>query len=160
MPKCPMCNKELAQLARRCPTCKADLDLLVDYSSFLQGGLERANNLTRAGELGEAVWAYLEVLSIDPDNPAARRQVGKVATAVRQFDSASARWSLDGKPGGDATARLRFWVKALGFALVLVVVSFSSFFIGYTVGTGEGGTSPTSRPAPSVGPGTDTLGGK
>lgn len=166
MPKCPMCSKELAQLARRCPTCKADLDLLVDYSSFLQGGVERAENLTRSGELGEAVWAYLEVLSIDPDNPTARRQVSKVATAVRQFDQSQARFSLNGSShGGDATTeRLQFWVRTLAAALALVVVSFSSFFVGYNMNAGAPGSGvPTSnseenRLLPAIERPRDTLG--
>src|SRR6516225_5191593 len=94
MLQCPQCTKPLRELARRCPTCQADLELLVDYVGHLQGGLERAENLTRAGELGEAVWAYLAVLEVDPDNAPARRQVGQVATAVRQFDRAAPgrRW--------------------------------------------------------------------
>jgi hypothetical protein len=60
----------------------------------LQVGLGRAEALTKAGELGEAVWAYLEVLEVDPDNRKAREQVGQVVTAVRQFDNAapSRRW--------------------------------------------------------------------
>lgn len=86
MPACPQCNKTLRELVRRCPTCQADLDLLVDYVSHLNGGLQRAENLAKAGELGEAVWAYLEVLETDPDNAPARRQVGRVVTAVRKFD--------------------------------------------------------------------------
>jgi len=103
MLQCPQCTKPLRELARRCPTCQADLELLVDYVGHLQGGLERAENLTRAGELGEAVWAYLAVLEVDPDNPAARRQVGQVATAVRQFDHVTPgrRWAngLPALPG-------------------------------------------------------------
>src|SRR5437016_3993447 len=95
MPQCPQCQKPLRELVRRCPSCQADLDLLVDYVSHLQGGLERAEHLTRAGELGQAVWAYLEVLEVDPDNATARRQVTQVATAVRQFDYAvpGRRWA-------------------------------------------------------------------
>src|SRR6266566_4761933 len=95
MPQCPQCTKPLRELVRRCPTCQADLGLLLDYVSHLSGGLERAENLTRAGELGQAVWAYLEVLEVDPDNAAARRQVTQVATAVRQFDftAPGRRWA-------------------------------------------------------------------
>ena len=89
MLQCPQCVKPLRELTRRCPSCQADLDLLVDYVSHLQGGLERAENLVRAGELGPAVWAYLEVLEVDPDNQKARRQISQVVTAVRQFDGAS-----------------------------------------------------------------------
>src|SRR6516162_7348409 len=66
MLKCPQCTKPLRELSRHCPTCKADLDLLVDYVSNLQGGLERAESFVRAGELAQAVWAYLEVLEVDP----------------------------------------------------------------------------------------------
>src|SRR2546425_766608 len=86
MAQCPQCSKKLVELTPRCPTCQADLGLLLDYVSHLSGGLERAENLTRAGELGQAIWAYLEVLEVDPDNTAARRQVNQVVTAVRQFD--------------------------------------------------------------------------
>ena len=42
MPKCPQCTKPLRDISRRCPSCQADLDLLVDYVSHLQGGLQRA----------------------------------------------------------------------------------------------------------------------
>jgi hypothetical protein len=94
MIKCPMCNASNDDDARQCRRCQADLALLADYVSHLQGGLTQADALTRAGELGEAVWAYLAVLEIDPDNATARRQVGKVVTAVRQFDETAPgrRW--------------------------------------------------------------------
>ena|ERR1043165_3470885 len=87
MPNCPQCTKPLREFSRRCPSCQADLDLLVDYVSHLQGGLDRADNLVKAGELGQAMWAYLEVLEVDPDNSQARKQVGTIVTAVRQFDT-------------------------------------------------------------------------
>jgi hypothetical protein len=95
MPNCPQCTKPLREISRRCPSCQADLDLLVDYVSHLQGGLERAENLVRAGELGQAIWAYLEVLEVDPDNPRARKQIGMIVTAVRQFDTVmpGRRWA-------------------------------------------------------------------
>ncbi len=35
MPACPQCTKPLAELTRRCPSCMADLDLLVEYVSQL-----------------------------------------------------------------------------------------------------------------------------
>src|ERR1700686_5015309 len=94
MPNCPQCTKPLREITRRCPSCQADLDLLVDYVSHLQGGLERAENLTRAGELGQAVWTYLEVLEVDPDNATARHKVRQVVAAVRQFDRSAPgrRW--------------------------------------------------------------------
>ena len=84
MPQCPQCQKPLRDLVRRCPTCQADLDLLVDYVSHLNGGLERAENLTRAGELGQAFWAYLDVLEVDPDNAPAKKQVSQVVYMVAQ----------------------------------------------------------------------------
>src|SRR5579871_1088018 len=92
---CPMCKKGVREDHRECPTCRTDLGLLVDYIADLDGTLEKADDLTRRGELGQAVWAYLEVLEVDPDNPEAKRQVGQVVTAVRQFDEVSAgrKWA-------------------------------------------------------------------
>jgi hypothetical protein len=114
----------------------ADLDLLVDYVSHLQGGLERAENLTRAGELGQAVWAYLEVLEVDPDNVPARRQVGQVATAVRQFDlSAPGRRWLSRMRGGFFVSTNKFLLGLL-LTAVLVFLLFLSFSIGYSLGGG------------------------
>src|SRR5260370_11343556 len=89
-----MCKKAGAESCLECPRCRADLSILVDYVSHLQDGLARAAQLTRKGDLGEAVWTYLEVLEVDPDNAVARRQVNRVAAAVRQFDRAASgrRW--------------------------------------------------------------------
>ena len=102
MPKCPQCAKPLREMSRRCPSCQADLDLLVDYVSHLHGGLERAENLSRDGQLAESVWAYLEVLETDPGNVAARAQVSRLVTAVRQFDvSSPARRHAAGLPPPD-----------------------------------------------------------
>jgi hypothetical protein len=98
MIKCPMCQVLLADDARKCKKCQTDLALLADYVTHLRDGLSQAEQFTKEGELGEAVWAYLSVLEVDPDNTTARRQVGKVATAVRQFDQ---------------TAPGRRWLKAL-----------------------------------------------
>src|SRR5258707_5165271 len=91
---CPVCKKRLNGLEKECSKCRADVSLLVDYVENLQEGLVRANALAKQGELGEAVWAYLEVLEVDPENAAARRQVGQVVAAVRQFDRAAPgrRW--------------------------------------------------------------------
>ncbi|MBY0231044.1 MAG: tetratricopeptide repeat protein [Gemmataceae bacterium] len=97
MIKCPMCREILEEEARKCRKCQTDLALLAEYVSHLRDGLGQAEALTRAGELGEAVWAYLAVLEVDPDNATARRQVGKVVTAVRQFDRTAPgrRWMSD-----------------------------------------------------------------
>ncbi|MCS7046797.1 MAG: hypothetical protein NZO58_10610 [Gemmataceae bacterium] len=135
MPQCPLCSKQLREIVRRCPTCQADLDLLVDYVSHLHGGLERAENLTRAGELGQAFWAYLEVLEVDPDNAPARRQVGQVVTAVRQFDriNQGRHWLAEirhGPPRPSPWRALPFWgwASLIGGAVVL------AFVLGYLVG--------------------------
>ena len=135
MPQCPQCSKPLRELVRRCPTCQADLDLLVDYVSHLNGGLERAENLTRAGDLGQAFWAYLEVLEVDPDNAPAKKQVGQVVTAVRQFDHVSEgrRWLAQvrhGPPRKSPWAVLPAWAWAT-IAVGCVVIAFT---LGYALG--------------------------
>lgn len=143
MPRCPQCTKPLREFTRRCPTCQADLDLLVDYVSHLREGLQRAEDLTKAGELGQAFWAYLEVLEVDPDNPAARKQIGQVVTAVRQFDRVSPgrRWSegRTANPGRDAYRNWLFFAVAG----VLIVLAFS---LGYFLG----GRETTEQPADPV----------
>src|SRR5205085_5386333 len=136
MPKCPQCSKPLRELVRRCPSCQADLDLLVDYVSHLQGGLQRAENLTRSGELGQAFWAYLEVLEVDPDNAAAKRQVGQVAAAVRQFDGVAPgrRWlsQIHGQePIDPEKEKLRRYLRWILLCAALVAV----FSIGYLLGS-------------------------
>jgi cell division protein FtsX len=106
---CPLCKKDVPSLVRECPSCRSDLSLLVDYGSNLREGLARAETLTRAGELGQAVWAYLSVLEVDPDNPEAGRQVGQVAAAVRHFDRSNPgqRWLNRLR----RSRRLRRWVE-------------------------------------------------
>jgi hypothetical protein len=137
MPRCPQCQKQLRELVRRCPTCQADLDLLVDYTSHLQGGLERAENLTRAGELGQAFWAYLEVLEVDPDNAPARKQVSQVVGAVRQFDQLSEgrRWLSHirhGPPRKSPWAALPDWAWASIAAGVIVIAFATGYGLGFS----------------------------
>jgi hypothetical protein len=136
-----MCKKKLRGLEKECLNCKADVSLLVDYVGNLREGLKRAEACTRAGKLGEAVWAYLEVLEVDPDNATARKQVGQVATAVRQFDDTapSRRWltKLHKKK------RFRRWLASwnesgegaglLGAALWFLIV-LGALLVGYMLG--------------------------
>jgi hypothetical protein len=131
MPNCPQCSKPLREFTRRCQSCQADLDLLVDYVSHLQGGLQRAENLTRAGELGQAIWAYLEVLEVDPDNPQARKQISQVVTAVREFDAfiPGRRWA-NGLPPQLPRGKLRWW-HWLVFGVGLVAACGAGFGIAH-----------------------------
>jgi hypothetical protein len=124
---CPMCKKSVRLTSRECPTCRTDLSLLVDYVDHLEEGLAKAEELTRAGELGEAVWAYLAVLEVDPNNAEARRQVGQVAAAVRQFDriAVGRRW-LDRL---QRRARFRHWADTWGRN------SQGTFWVAFVVGT-------------------------
>jgi hypothetical protein len=144
---CPQCKKKLAGLPRRCQTCQTDLSLLADYAEHLRGGLERAEALTRAGELGQAVLAYLEVLEVDPDNATARRQVGQVAAAVRHFDhtAESRRWQR--RMGRQARARRALaswagdegdgsgWFGTLLWALLVVAALAAGYGLGYYQGS-------------------------
>jgi hypothetical protein len=126
----PSCKKPLPALTRVCSFCQTDLSLLVDYVGDLRSALDRAAELTRAGELGPAVTAYLEVLEVDPDNPTARQQVGQVAAAVRHFDqSRLGRGSSRGLPGEEGSWP-GWWVAVGAFWLLLVV-----FLIGYQIGS-------------------------
>jgi hypothetical protein len=114
---------------------------LVNYVEDLRDGVAQAEALTRAGELGEAVWAYLAVLEVDPDNATARRQVGKVATAVRQFDQSAPgrrwrkkllkqtrirRWMAGWNQEGDSTSLLS--------GLLWFLLIFGALMIGYFIG--------------------------
>lgn len=139
---CPMCKKKLRGLEKECHNCRTDVSLLVHYVEDLRDGLARAENLTRAGELGEAVWAYLAVLEVDPDNTSARRQVGQVATAVRQFDQTAPgrRW----RKKLQKQTRFRRWLahlegdgdaaSSLFSSLMWGLLVFCALLIGYAFG--------------------------
>jgi hypothetical protein len=137
-----MCKQRLVGLEKECSRCHTDVSLLVDYVENLQDGLVRADALTRQGELGEAVWAYLEVLEVDPDNATARRQVGQVVTAVRQFDQAAPgrRW-FNKIRRQTRFRRLAAGVKEVGSdgaswlnGLVLFAVVLAAMVCGYMLG--------------------------
>jgi hypothetical protein len=154
-----MCKKGVSESARQCPTCRTDLTLLVDYVEHLHDGLSRAEALTRAGELGDAVWAYLQVLEVDPDNPSARRQVGQVAAAVRQFDrrTPGRRWL--NRLGRQARFRHRMAVweantpggrwGAVGALLVVAAALLIGFAWGYYEGRQQ---SPSPAGVEATGP--------
>jgi hypothetical protein len=131
----PSCKKELPALSRTCRYCQADLSLLVDYVDNVQDALDRAAYLTRSGQLSEAVWAYLEVLEVDPDNRTARRQVGQVATAVRQFDRTAPgrRWLSRLREEALSTGErdvVAGWLKVVAVALLVL----AAFLFGYQWG--------------------------
>lgn len=113
---CPMCKKPQAEEVRSCGKCGTNLSLLADYVHGLRGGLARAEELTRQGKLDAAVWAYLDVLEIEPDNGQAQAQVGRVAAAVRHFDAAA---FARRQPGRFSTA----WLAAALVAAFLLGIT-------------------------------------
>jgi len=164
---CPNCKKRTPTLARECPRCRADLALLVDYLADVETGLQQAEARTRAGQLGAAVRAYLEVLEVDPDNPTARTQVSEVVTAVRQFDATA--------PGRQwlfrlhRQARLRRWKEDLQdltptgcFTILGVVVALASmlvlgWWLGFATATHEPEPAPVTAPSTAKTPPTVPL---
>jgi hypothetical protein len=156
---CPMCKKVLPGLERRCRTCQTDLSLLVDYVEGLDAGVARAEALTRAGELGEAVWTYLGVLEVDPDNATARRQVGHVAAAVRQFDRSTPgrRWRrrlekqarfrrlLSAWESGEGTPG---WILAIAGVVAVTAAAALGYGLGYYQGSHPGHPTEATAPAP------------
>jgi len=142
---CPMCKKSLDGLLSQCPRCATDLTLLVDYVAHRQEGLARAEALTREGKLADAVWAYLQVLEVDPENATARRQVGQVVTAVRQFDreAPGRRWLnrlrrqarfhrwLDSWQEGITPAA---WIGILVAGALLVLCFLLGYYFGHQAG--------------------------
>ena len=119
---CPMCKKSLPTGTTRCSRCRADLSLLVDFMNNLEEHLIKAETALKAGELGEAVWAYMNVLETDPEHPIAVRQVRQVATAVRQFDEAR------------RTSHRIMLLLGIGAALALVLLLGGMFGAGFWIG--------------------------
>jgi hypothetical protein len=135
---CPMCKKALEPAATPCPRCRADLTLLVDFMSSLDEHLNKADAALKAGELGDAVWAYLNVLETDPEHPVARKQVLKVATAVRQFDEAK------------RSGLRNIFLMGIAVTIAVTLLAGSLFYGGYMVG--EWRATPK-VPAPEAPPG-------
>ena len=138
---CPMCNKKVPALERECPTCHADLSLLVGYVENLVVGLAQAQALTREGRLGEAVWAYLEVLEVDPDNAVAREQVGRVVTAVREFDRSSPnrRWRKEMNRRGRFRRMIAAWEEGEGSGtiwsgIIWLLLVIAALCLGFYLG--------------------------
>jgi len=119
-----MCKKQLEPAATPCPRCRTDLTLLVEFMHHLDEHLQKAEAALKAGELGDAVWEYLNVLETDPEHPVARRQVTKVATAVRQFDEAK------------RTGRNTAFVAGAAAVLAAVLLIAGAFAAGYYLGHG------------------------
>jgi len=158
---CPMCKKKLRGVEKVCGNCRTDVSLLVDYVQHLQEGLDQAQAYTQRGELGEAVWAYLDVLEIDPDNGTARKQVGKVVTAVRQFDQTAPgrrwlkrlqkqtrfrRWlaNANDEEGSDLVR----WVNGLLWFILFLGVLILGFVMGQnSVKPPASGTEPAAKEA-------------
>jgi hypothetical protein len=152
---CPMCKKTIPAQQRECLNCRTDVSLLVSYVDDLQEGLRQADALTRQGDLGKAVWAYLAVLEVDPDNAQARRQVGRVATAVRQFDETSyrrwkklmhregrfRRWLASTEGGGGDGG---WWGGVFWFLIVL-----AALVLGFFLGRTQPGSPPPADPPPA-----------
>jgi hypothetical protein len=85
---------------------------------------------------------------VDPDNPVARGQVGKVATAVREFDRTAPgqrwlrrlrrhahfrHWLHAWQAGGETT----FWLGVVAILLLLVLCFFFGYYLGYQAGQRE-----------------------
>jgi hypothetical protein len=167
-----MCKQRLRGLEKECSRCHTDVSLLVDYVENLQEGLVRADALTKQGELGEAVWAYLEVLEVDPDNATARRQVGQVVTAVRQFDQAAPgrRWfnkirrqtRFRRLAAGvkEASTDSGGWLSGVLFFGVILGAVLCGYVLGLqSLAKPEGATPSTAAPPPSVGPASGAAAG-
>jgi hypothetical protein len=102
--------------------------------------------------LDEGDWGIPRVLEVDPDNAVARRQVGRVATAAREFDRAAPgrRWLQ--RLGREARfrhwlyTRLRLrlsdaWIFWVVIAAMLILFFALGFFVGYRSARSSGETA-------------------
>jgi hypothetical protein len=116
---CPMCQKELAAPAEKCPRCQADLSLLADFVTDLQTLLDKADAHRKAGDLAAAVQGYLAVLDVDPGNATARAALGPALLAVR-----AAEW----------LSRPRRWLISVLMILGIAALIAAAFISGVWVG--------------------------
>src|SRR5262249_31002175 len=136
---CPLCKKRLPALERRCRTCQADVSLLVDYVGHLQDGLSRADMHTRRGELSAAVWAYLEVLDVEPGNAKARQEGGAVGAGVRQFDrSAAQSWRRLDRKGSFMRSITNFGLEGAARGWFVPVLWTGGILLTLVIGYGLG----------------------
>ncbi len=140
---CPMCKNSVDAVEAHCPRCQADLSLLCSFRDCVGEGLARADACLRNGALDGAVWAYLDVLEVDPDNPVARQQVAQVVTTIRHFDrvAPSRRW-LKRIHRKERNAR---WVeiaqKVLACIALLAAIGGVAYYFGYQAGARQTSTT-------------------
>lgn len=141
MVTCPNCKKDLVAGTITCSRCKADLGLLVHYMNDVEQHLGKAESALQAGDLGEATWAYLQILELDPENATAKRQISKVATAIRQFDEAK------------RTGQQTMFLLGIGAAAVALVIALALLVGGFMLGSRwSGGKLTFFAPAPPTTP--------
>ncbi len=140
---CPLCKKVIEPVAAHCPRCQTDLSLLCEVRDRVGEGLARADACLKAGSLDGAVWAYLEVLEVDPDNPLARQQVARVVTAVRHFEQVapSRRWLRRLERRERRRRRLNEVGKILVYAALLATVGFVAYYVGCQGGAQKAATA-------------------
>lgn len=153
---CPLCKRQVPAGARECPQCRADLTLLVDLVDHVGKGLVRAEQLTREGRLGEAVWLYMEVLEADPDNRTARKQVGQVVTAVREFDrvSPARAWKRRLARQGQSrkmAARIRQALQIDGRMVLVSLALLTALILGYCLGSRHAAIGTSTAPNTTAG---------
>jgi hypothetical protein len=115
---CPLCKNELPDVTPRCPRCQADLSLLSQFVTDLKTLLNKADAHRKAGEIGAAVQAYLDVLDIDPANADARDALGPVLRAVRTAERIR-------RPNGR--------LISISQVLAILAVVVGAFVLGYWV---------------------------
>src|SRR5262245_35930965 len=118
---CPLCKKVVEMPARSCPRCQADLSLLADLVTDAQKLLARAEAHRKAGELAQAVEAYLAVLDVDPTNADARAAVGPVLRGVHTAQRIAAM-PPEAVPFTHAFVTLGLAAAALVFGFLIVRV--------------------------------------